>query len=124
MVSGRLNPPTTTVPEVPTVKKLLAAGATIGVAAAVAVPAFAATRTITVDDDVFKPKSATVSKGTTVRFRWVGDSPHNVVRTSGPSFQQIGTRRSGTVSRKLKKAGTYKLVCSIHPGMGLTLRVK
>jgi plastocyanin len=106
------------------VNKLLAAAATIGVAAAVAVPAYAATKTITVDDDVFKPKSATVSKGTTVKFRWVGDSPHNVVRVSGPSFQQISNRRSGTVSRKLKKAGTYKLVCSIHPGMNLTLRVK
>ena len=105
-------------------KKLIALGATGVAAAALAVPAFAATKTITVADDVFKPKSTTVSKGTTVKFRWVGKAPHNVVRSSGPSFSQIGTRKSGTVSRKLSRKGTYKLACSIHPGMNLSIRVK
>ena len=105
-------------------KKLIAVGAAGTVAAAFAVPALAATKSISVADDVFKPKSTTVSKGTTVRFRWTGKNPHNVVRTSGPSFSQIGTRTKGSVSRKLSKKGTYKLVCSIHPGMNLTIRVR
>lgn len=105
-------------------KKLLAAGAITALAAVAAVPAFAATKTIQVDDDVFKPKTATIKKGTTVKFTWVGESSHNVTRASGPSFKIIGFRKSGSVSRKLTKAGTYKLLCSIHPGMNLTLRVK
>ena len=104
-------------------KKLLALGVT-GVLAVAAVPAFAATKTVKVDDNVFAPKSASVSKGSTIRFRWVGDAPHNVVRSSGPSFKTIGIRRSGTVSRRLTRKGTYKLVCTIHPGMNLTLRVR
>jgi plastocyanin len=107
-----------------TVKSLLAGATAVGVAAALAVPAFAATKTISVDDDVFKPKTTTVKKGTTVKFKWVGESPHNVSRTGGPSFSNIGTRRSGSASRKLSKAGTYKLVCTIHPGMNLTIKVK
>jgi plastocyanin len=27
-------------------------------------------------------------------------------------------------TRKLTKAGTYKIVCTIHPGMDLTLKVR
>jgi plastocyanin len=104
--------------------KLLVPGAVVVTAAIAAVPAFAATRTVKVDDNVFGPKSVSIQKGGTVRFRWAGESPHNVVRAGGPSFKQIGTRTSGSVSRKFAKAGTYKLVCSIHPGMNLTLRVR
>jgi plastocyanin len=104
-------------------KKLIALGVTFAVAVA-AVPAFAATKTIRVDDDVFKAKSVTVHKGDTVRFRWVGDAPHNVMRERGPAFKRIGTRRSGTVKRKLNRRGTYRLACSIHPGMNLKIRVR
>ena len=104
-------------------KKLIALVAGCAVAAA-AVPAFAATRTVRVDDNVFKPKSMTLSKGDTVRFRWVGDAPHNVKRTRGPRFTTISNRRSGTVRRTLRRAGTYRMTCTIHPGMNLTLRVR
>jgi plastocyanin len=88
------------------------------------VPAYAATRTVQVDDNVFRADSIRARKGDTVRFRWVGEAPHNVTRTSGPSFSTISNRRSGTVSRKLTRAGTYRLVCTIHPGMDLRIRVR
>jgi plastocyanin len=104
-------------------KKLIAAAAIIAAAAA-AVPAFAATRTVRVDDNVFRPDAMTVNRGDTVRFRWIGDAPHNVTRTSGPSFRRISGRRSGTVSRRLTRRGTLRLVCTIHAGMDMRIRVR
>ena len=103
--------------------KLIALGAA-GALAIAAVPAFAATKTIRVDDNVFSPKSTSVSKGTTVKFRFVGEAPHNVKRTGGPRFTAISNRRSGTISRKLNTRGTLKLTCTIHPGMDLSIRVR
>ena len=104
-------------------KKLIALGAAVAVAGA-AVPAFAATRTVRVDDNVFSPTSLSAKRGDTIRFRWVGDAPHNVKRTSGPSFRTISNRRSGTVSRRVTRRGTYRLVCTIHPGMDMRIRVR
>jgi plastocyanin len=104
-------------------KKLIALVVFVAIAA-VAVPAFAATRTVRVDDNVFRPDAMTVNRGDTVRFRWVGDALHNVRRTSGPSFRNISNRTSGTVSRRLTRRGTLRLVCSIHPGMDMRIRVR
>ena len=105
-------------------KKLLGLVAALALLAAVAVPALAATRTVKVDDNVFSPKSLSVRKGDSVRFRWVGRAPHNVARSSGPSFSTIGIRRSGTVTRRLRRRGTYRLVCTIHPGMSMKVVVR
>jgi plastocyanin len=108
------------------VKKLIAlgiAGATV--AALAAVPASAgSTRTVRVDDNVFRPDSMTIRRGDTLRFRFVGDAPHNVKRTSGPSFRTISNRRSGTISRRVSRRGTLRLVCTIHPGMDMRVRVR
>jgi plastocyanin len=105
-------------------KKLLALVAAAAALLAIAVPAFAATRTVRVDDNVFRPASLSISRGDTVRFRWVGDAPHNVSRVRGPRFSTIGIRRSGTVSRRLSRRGTYRLTCTIHPGMNLRVTVR
>ncbi len=107
-------------------KKILALGATAAampVAIAIAIPAFAAT-TVRIDDDVFRPTSKTVSKGTTVRWRWVGDDPHNVTVRKGPVKFHSSTKRSGTYSKTMRRRGTYRIICTIHPGMAMTLRVK
>jgi plastocyanin len=98
-------------------KKLLALVAAAAILV-VAVPAFAATRTVRVDDNVFSPKRLTVNKGDKLRFRWVGDAPHNV-RGAGIN---IGIRRSGTRTVRVRRSGT--LVCTIHPGMEMRLRVR
>ena len=98
-------------------RKLVALVA-VAALAAVAVPAFAATKTVRVDDNVFSPKSLTINKGDTVNFRWVGDNPHNV-RGAGIN---ISTRESGSRRVKPRKSGT--LVCDIHPGMKMRLRVR
>lgn len=102
---------------------LTAAVATAGLAAATAIPAFAATRTITLKDNFFSPKSVTVKKGTTVKWVWKGKAPHNVTVISGPVKFHSPLKMSGSYSRKLTRTGTYRIVCTIHDGMSLKLRV-
>jgi plastocyanin len=110
------------------VKKLLALTAATALTAAVAVPAIGATRTINVGDYYFVSKSgphrATVTRGTIVRWKFVGRIVHNVVVTKGPQKFRSPTRGKGYVFRhKMTRRGTYKIVCTIHPGMAMTLKV-
>ena len=102
--------------------KLAVSTLAVVASAALAVPAGAAVK-IKVKDDFFKPDSKTVSKGTKVKWRFLGDNPHNVTVTSGPRDFQSGTKRSGKFVKKMRKKGTYKIVCTIHPGMDMTLKV-
>jgi plastocyanin len=109
-------------------KKPLAAGvATVVVAGAIAVPALAASsKTVQVKDNKFVANRITVRKGTTVKWVWKGQAPHDVTVTKGPvKFRTKSPRTSGTFSKKLTKAGTYTIVCTIHaPGMRMTITVK
>ena len=105
-------------------KKLAAGCAVTALAAAAAVPAFAATKTIKVDDNVFAPSSTSAKVGDTLNFRWVGDAPHNVKTSKGPQSFGSKVQRSGSFKVKLRKAGSYTIVCTIHPGMDLKLKVK
>jgi plastocyanin len=94
-----------------------------------AAPAAAAPRTVNVGDDWFvrdgSPPTVTVSKGKRVRWRWVGRDLHNVVVQSGPRRFQSPLKRSGTYRKKMRKRGTYRIVCSIHqPDMRMTLVVR
>jgi plastocyanin len=106
-------------------KKTLAAGAATAVAAgALAIPAFAATKTVQVKDNVFAPKSISVKSGTTVKWVWRGKAPHNVKVTKGPVKFGSKTQVKGSFSKRLTKKGTYNLVCTIHaPGMKMTIKV-
>ena len=90
--------------------------------------AYGATRTVSLGDDWFvrdaRPTTVTVSRGDIVRWRWVGDNPHNVQVQRGPAQFQSKVKRSGKYSRTLRKRGTYRIVCSIHqPDMRMTLVV-
>jgi plastocyanin len=108
-------------------KKLIAAGAATAVAVgAFAIPAFAAgTKQVQVKDNVFVANSITVSKGTTVKWTWKGKAPHNVTVTKGPVKFKSTTQVKGTFAKKLTKAGTYTILCTIHaPGMKMTIHVK
>ena len=99
------------------------------VAAAIAVPALAATKTVKVGPKTsFGPKSLTIKAGDTVRFRWTGSLPHDVVITKGPNIRRTkkisGVRTSGTVSKKFNTKGTYSILCQIHrPNMKMTIKV-
>jgi plastocyanin len=106
-------------------RKVLAVGCVLALAAAaLAVPALGATKSIALRDIFFSPKSTTVSKGTTVKWVWRGKVAHNVTVRSGPVKFHSRTQTTGSFSKRLTKAGTYRIVCTIHPGMNLTLKVK
>jgi plastocyanin len=107
-------------------KKSVTGLAAVAVVAGVfAVPAFAASKTVQVKDNKFVAKSITVSKGTTVKWVWDGEAPHNVTVTKGPARFHSSTKTSGSFSKKLTKAGTYTILCSIHaPDMRMTIKVK
>lgn len=93
------------------------------VSGAIAVQAAAApSKTINVNDDFFKPQTVTVKKGTTLKFKFSGF--HNVEADGKSAFKNIPDRSSGTVARKANKKGNFKLLCSIHDGMSLKLKVK
>ena len=93
------------------------------ISAGFAATALAATRTVKVQDSHFSATSVSVSRGTTVTWRWTGSLYHNVKVRSGPvkfgSRQQI----TGTYSHRFTVRGTYKLYCTLHPGMNMTVAV-
>ena len=107
-------------------KRLIPVLAVIVALAALAVPAFAATKTVRLGPARdLAPTSVRLKKGDKIRFRWTGSLPHNVRVTSGPSRFSISARRSGTVTRTFTRAGTYRLLCDIHaPDMRMTVRVR
>jgi plastocyanin len=105
-------------------KRLLALIAAVTVAGALAIPAFGATRTVKVGDNFFSPRSVTVSRGTTVLWKWTGSAPHNVTVTRGPKKFHSATQSKGTYKATPHTKGTYSIVCTIHAGMRMTLHVR
>lgn len=96
----------------------------LAASAALAVPAAASAKTIRIADNVFKPKHVTVHKGAKVRWRWTGQVIHNVTVMKGPQRFHSETQRTGTFSHRMRRRGTYKIVCTIHPGMEMKLKVR
>jgi plastocyanin len=111
----------------------LAIVAISGAALLSAAPAGAAARkTIRVGDNYFAPKAVTVSRGTTVTWRWPGfdvaGDVHDVKLTSGPrgvkKFQSESAAADYSFKRKLTTPGLYKVVCTLHAQMRMTIRVR
>ena len=110
--------------------------ATVAVAtAALAVPAFGASKTLKVGNTgatsfwfISKAKNhgtVTAKVGDTVKWVWAGTFPHNVTVKSGPAKFHSKTQMKGSFSKKITKAGTYKNYCTIHgaPAQSMTLKV-
>jgi plastocyanin len=111
-------------------RKLLVVLATVAVSAsAVAASALAATKTVKVGDIWFISKAknhGTVKAkvGDTVKWVWAGDMPHNVTVTGGPVKFKSKTQSKGTFSKKITKAGTYKIVCTVHGAKAQSMTLK
>ena len=86
-----------------------------------------AAKSIKVGDDYYVRPSGvpkvTVSKGTTVRWRFAGDNPHTVTVSKGPVKFNSGMKSSGTYSKKLRKRGTYTIYCTIHGASDQKMRL-
>ena len=107
-------------------RTLLVAALVAAIPAVFASQALAA-RSVKVGDDFFvrkgSPPTVTVSKGTRVTWRWVGKDFHNLAVTRGPAKFRSDYQDSGRFSRKMRKRGTYKIICTVHSGMRMTLKV-
>ena len=105
-----------------------------GVALLSAAPAAVAAskKTVKVGDNFYTPKTLTVSKGTTVTWKWPGfdqaGDVHDVSLKSGPKgvkkFHSDEAATDYSFKRKLTVPGTYKIVCTLHEDMRMTIRVK
>jgi plastocyanin len=90
--------------------------ASAAVALVLAAPAPAAT-TVRVRDFAFAPAVARVRRGGRVTWRFLGAARHDVTPRGARRFRAIPARRSGAVSRRFRRTGTYRYVCELHPGM-------
>ncbi|MBA3329152.1 MAG: hypothetical protein H0T43_12715 [Solirubrobacterales bacterium] len=104
---------------------LVAAGATLG---ALAIPALAATKSVKVGDDYFVRSggvpTVTVNRNDTVRWRFQGDSAHNVVVRSGPVKFRSPTKSSGSYSKRVTRSGLYRIICEIHGADDQSMRLR
>jgi|SRR5215218_2525415 len=98
--------------------KLGLAAAVVAVAGSGAVAAGAGSKTVTLRNIAFSPKSLSIAKGTRVTFAFRDDgTAHNVTSTGRMRFKTIGDRTSGAASRTFSRTGTYRYECTLHPGM-------
>ncbi len=107
----------------------VAAGA-VALVLLAAAPVAAADRTVTIRDNEFvragtaRPRLV-VPSGTVVTWRWASVQSHNVTVRSGPQRFASPTKSSGAFRRRLVRAGTYRLGCTLHaPGMRMTIVVR
>ena len=98
-----------------------------------AVPAQgAAKKTVAVGDNFFMPEKLTVKRGTTVTWRWpgfeVGGDVHDVKLGSGPKkakkFHSEAASTDYSFKRKLTVPGRYRIVCTLHEEMRMTIKVR
>ena len=114
------------------IKRSIAAA--VGVAVPAATPGVdgATKKTITLGDNYYSPKTVTVAKNTTVTWRWPGfeeaGDVHDVKLKTGPKgvkkFHSEGAATDYEFKRKLTVAGTYKIVCTLHEEMTMTVKVR
>jgi plastocyanin len=92
---------------------------------ALAVPASgASSKSIRMGDNFFKPKTVTVRKGTTVRWKWKTKAPHNVVGRGPKHFTSGSPKTRGNLSVRFTRKGTYRIACVVHPKMKMTIKVR
>jgi plastocyanin len=115
------------------VRKKTLIGVLAGAALLSAAPVQGASKkTVKLGDNYFTPKTVKVKRNTTVTWRWPGfeeaGDVHDVKLKSGPKgvkkFTSEAASTDYSFKRKLKVAGTYKIVCTLHHEMRMTIKVR
>ena len=86
--------------------------------------ALAASSTVKVEDSFYSAKKLSISRGASVTWKWAGALLHNVKVKSGPAKFGSGKLLKGTYSHRFTVRGTYKLYCTLHPDMTMTVVVR
>ncbi len=97
---------------------------TLGTVSASASAPAAPKASISLGDNFFQPTSLVVVRGTKVTWTWTGANTHNVTVIGGPQKFHSTNQSSGSFSHTMTKVGTYHIICTFHPGMEMTLKVK
>ncbi len=82
-------------------------------------------------DNYYLPDKLTVKQGAKIAWEWPDDvaiDVHDVKLKSAPKgvkkFQSQPASSGYTYKRTLKKPGTYKIICTLHEEMTMTIKVK
>jgi plastocyanin len=88
-------------------------------------------RTVSVNDNYYGPSKLTVHVGDSVRWRWSEQETdvHDVALKTAPKgvkkFASDPLAAGDSFTRRLTKAGTYKIICTFHEEeMKMTVTVK
>jgi len=102
-------------------------------AALVAAPATAAApkpRIVKIADNYYVPAKTTIKPGTRVVWRWPSEAGdvHDVKLKSAPKgvrkFHSQPASAGYRFKRTLEKRGTYRIVCTLHEEMKMTITVR
>ena len=75
-------------------------------------------KTVTLRDIAFTPSTLRLERGRSVRWVWKDPFVAHDVRSRGlPRFRGATTRQSGSHTVQFTRRGTYRYVCTLHPGM-------
>ena len=86
-------------------------------------------KTIKVFDNYYLPDEVKVPKGSTITWKWpdVAIDVHDVKLKKGPDgvkrFHSEPASSGYRYKRTLKVRGTYKIVCTLHEEMTMTIKV-
>jgi plastocyanin len=109
-------------------RKTIAVIATGALAAGIAAGPAGAAGEVSVKDDFFSPKSKSVAPGGSITWLWRGKSEHNVTgmtRSGRVVFRSKTTKRKGyRYTKRFSKAGSYRVICTLHDGMKMSVRVR
>jgi plastocyanin len=85
----------------------------------------AGSKSVTIKNFEFGPKTVTVSKGDTVTWTNQDSAPHTATKTGGSGAFDTGNLKKGqSGTHKFDSTGSFAYICAIHPNMKGTVVVK
>jgi plastocyanin len=95
----------------------------------------AAKKTVKVRDNFFAPSKLTVPRKSTITWKWpsiagdihdvyLNNRPKGVSKSFKRKFHSELAGSDYTFRRKLTVPGTYRIICTIHEGMKMTIKVR